>query len=483
MNKGVPLSCIIVLPQTRYTIVGDTLVKTDCTPEMFDLQALDGRQIVVKNDGEAISSDGGLVLLSLAERKYKVIESLASAFKDLRNKKLIIHDMKTLIAQRIFGLCQGYEDLNDHDEWRRDPLLAIACGKEPADRGLAGKSTLNRLELGATPVEAKSRYKNIRYDDEALEKLLVAKFLEWYPCGRRGPREIIIDVDATDDPLHGNQEGRFFSGFYDEYCYLPLHMFVGEFPLWAELRTADVDPAEGVVPALEILIPAIRAKWKRTKIILRGDSGFCRPDILSWCERNNVLYVIGLPKNQRLVRAINGSLREARRFYDRTRRPQRIFRELRYKTRKTWKKTRRVVAKAEHLPDGPNPRFIVTNLDQGRWPARKLYEKLYCARGNMENRIKEQKLFMFADRLSTHTIRANQIRLWFSTFAYLFTVLIRNQDIGDSTLRTAQASTLRLKFLKVAAQVSISVRRIVIHIPEAFPYWTTWVAIRNCLVL
>ena len=458
-------------------------MKTDCTQSEFELQGMDGRSIVVKRDGTAISSDGGLILLSLIESKYRIISRLASAFHDLRNQKLVTHTLSTILSQRIFGLCQGYEDINDHDDWRKDPLLAIACGKTPDDEGLAGKSTLNRMELGSTPANGKSRYKNIRYDDPAMRKLLVEVFLETYTCGPRGPKEIIIDVDSTNDPLHGNQEGRYFNGYYDEYCYLPLYMFVGEFPLWAELRTADTDPAEGVIPALGEIVGEIRKRWKRTRIILRGDSGFNRPDILSWCEnQDRVFYVIGLPKNKRLTRAVNGSIREAAGLCKHTGKPARIFRDIRYKTKKTWEKARRVVAKAEHLPDGPNPRFIVTNIGMKTWDARGLYEDLYCARGNMENRIKEQKLFMFADRLSSHTIRANQLRLWFSTFAYLFTVFLRNQKVDDPTLPSAQASTIRLKLLKVAARVSVSVRRIVIHIPEAFPYWKTWLDIRTRLL-
>lgn len=463
---------------------GNTLVKTHCIQNEFTLQDVEGRDVVVKRDGDAISSDGGLLLLSLAEKKYGIIRSLVLAFRDLRNPKLIVHDLKTLISQRIFGLCQGYEDLNDHDDWRTDPLLAIACDKAPDERGLAGRSTLNRLELGSTPESRKDRYKNIRYDSEAVRKALVTLFLDHYPCrGRRGPREIVIDVDSTDDPVHSNQEGRFFNGYYDEYCYLPLYFFVGEFPLWAELLTADGDPADAVVPALKVIISMIRKRWPRTRIILRGDSGFNRPEILDWCENeeNGISYVIGLPKNPRLIRAVGGSLREAFRLHKETGEPARIFRDLRYKTKKSWPHARRVVAKAEHLADGPNPRFIVTNIDKDEWDACNLYEKLYCARGCMENRIKEQKLFLFADRLSTHTIRANQLRLWFSTFAYLFTVLLRIQDIGDADLPKMQASTIRLKLLKVAAKVSVSVRRIVIHIPEAFPYWPTWMALQERL--
>ncbi|MEI6386655.1 MAG: IS1380 family transposase [Spirochaetota bacterium] len=461
-------------------------MKTDCIQNEFTLQAVGDRDVVVKRDGGTISSDGGLVLLSLIEKRYGIVAGFSKAFRDLRNPKLIRHNLRTLIAQRLFGLCQGYEDLNDHDAWRRDPLLAIACGTSPCETGVAGRCMLNRLELGGRPESAKERYKNIRYDADAVKRTLIELFLDHYPGRRkRGPREIVIDVDSTDDPLHGNQEGRFFNGFYDEYCYLPLYFFVGQFPLWAELITSDVDSADAVVPALKAMVSMIRKRWPKTRIVLRGDSGFCRPKIFDWCEQpeNKVLYVIGLPKNPRLKRSIGGSLREAARLHRDSGQPERIFRDLRYKTRKTWKRARRVVANAEHLADGSNPRFIVSNIGKDEIDARSLYEDLYCARGRMENRIKEQKLCLFADRLSTTTLRANQLRLWFSTFAYLFMVLLRIQDIGDAELPKMQASTLRLKFLKVAARVTVSVRRTVVHIPESFPYWLTWFALQAVLLV
>jgi len=452
-------------------------METECIEKQFEIQGIDGRSVIVKNDGERSSSDGGLIMLSMVEMRYRILERLETAFKDLRSQELITHSLLTLLKQRIYGLCQGYEDINDHDQWRMDPLLSIVCDKIPNDRGLAGKGTLNRLELGAEPAVEKSRYKNIRYDHRSIRKLLIDLFMQTYPCGQRGPIEIIIDVDSTDDPLHGNQEGRYFNGFYDGYCYLPLYMFVGEFPIWAELRTSDVDPAEGVVPALKEIIGVIRKRWPRTRIIIRGDSGFNRPAILDWCEKQeNVFYVIGMSRNERLTKIIAPAMRIAKRRYQQTGTAQREFREFRYKTNKSWKHDRRVVAKAEYIDGKENPRFIVTTLsaDVEQWKAQALYEKLYCARGDMENRIKEQKLFLFADRLSSHTIRANQLRLYFSTFAYLFMLFIRRQGYGDKELSRAQASTIRLRLLKVAARVSVSVRRIVIHIPEAFPYWGVW---------
>jgi len=457
-------------------------VKTQCTQSEFELQEIGGKSVTVKNDGAQISSDGGLVLLAQLERKYKIISRVSEAFVDLRNPKLVQHELVPLLKQRIYGLCQGYEDINDHDAWRSDPLLAIACGKVPSTTMLAGKGTLNRLELGSKTTDAKSRYKNIRYHEDKLPLTFIELFMKLHPLGRKAPKEIIIDVDATDDPIHGNQEGRVFNGYYDEYCYLPLYMFIGSIPVWAELMTADKDPATGVVPALKRIIPAIRLHWKKTRIILRGDSGFCRTGILDWCEQENLSYVIGLPKNRRLTRAIGGSIHAVADAWKKTGEPQRIFRDIRYKTKKTWKKARRVIGKAEHLALGPNPRFIVTNLESQYGDARHLYEDLYCARGDMENRIKEQKLFMFASRLSTHTIRANQLRLYFSTIAYLFMAILRITNSDDPDIAIAQASTIRLRFLKVGAQVTVSVRRIVIHIAESYPYWNSWLRIQQQLI-
>ena len=449
-------------------------MKTQCTQSQFELQEIGGKSVTVKNDGARISSDGGLLLLAQLERKYGIIARVSDAFVDLRNPRLVQHELVPLLKQRIYGLCQGYEDINDHDSWRSDPLLAIACGKVPGATMLAGKGTLNRLELGAKATDAKSRYKNIRYHEDRLPSTFIELFMKLHPAGRKPPKEIIIDVDATDDPVHGNQEGRIFNGYYDEYCYLPLYMFIDSIPVWAELMTADKDPATGVVPALERIIPAIRLLWKKTRIILRGDSGFCRTDILEWCEQNDIYYIIGLPKNRRLTRAIGGSIQAVADAWKKTGEPQRIFRDIRYKTKNTWKKARRVIGKAEHLELGANPRFIVTNLETEYGDARSLYEDLYCARGNMENRIKEQKLFMFASRLSTHTLRANQLRLYFSTIAYLFMAILRIGHADDPDIATAQASTIRLRYLKVGAQVSVSTRRIVVHIPESYPYWNSW---------
>ena len=451
-------------------------METECIQNEFEFQYFEPKKMIIKKDSQGESSDGGLVLLMLLEKKYRIISRFSHCFKDLRNPERIIHPLQRLLKQRIYGLCQGYEDVNDHEQWRDDPLLSIACDvTNPGGVRLAGKGTLNRMELGSDVATAKDRYKNIRYHSSAIQTLLIDLFMETYTGGQLGPQQIIIDVDATDDPIHGNQEGRFFNGYYDEYCYLPLYMFVDDFPLWAELRTADIDPATGVIPALEIIIGRIRKRWPWTRIILRGDSGFNRPDILSWCEKQfRVYYILGLPKNKRLLRIIGKEQNNVRKACKESGTAERAFTEFTYQTKKSWEQPRRVIAKAEQLPGRANPRFIVTSLDDPHLTPQYLYEGLYCARGDMENRIKEQKLFMYADRLSTQTIRGNQLRLWFSTIAYIFMVLLRKQSYRDDVFSKAQASSLRVKLLKVAARVEISVRRIVIHISSSYPYWNAW---------
>lgn len=450
-------------------------MNTECKQQEFEIQGFDARKIIVKNDGEKESSDGGLVLLSLLDKRYKITKQLAHCFTDLRNPKLIEHPLKRLLIQRIYGLCQGYEDINDHDTWRHDPLLAITCDTDPDKQCLAGKGTLNRLELGRTPQDQKDRYKNIRYDLKKMQELLIDLYIDTAVGPRGKLNEIIIDVDSTDDPIHGNQEGRFFHGYYDEYCYLPLYLFINDFPVWVELRTADTDPADGVIPALSKIVKRIRDKWPWVHIILRGDSGFNRPTILSWCEQQfRVSYIIGMPKNKRLLKIVGKDLHTVQQDCLKSGEAHRLYSEFMYQTKKSWERPRRVIAKAEHLPGRSNPRFIVTNLGERITSPQQAYEVLYCARGNMENRIKEQKLFLFADRLSSHTIRANQLRLFFSTFAYIFMMLIRRTCYDDTAFSVAQSSSIRVKLLKVAARITATTRRIVIHIPTAFPYWETW---------
>jgi len=435
------------------------------------LQGPGGRKIVVRNDGEATSSDGGLLLLGEIERQRHFVQALAKCCVDYRNPERITFSLEELLKQRIFGICQGYEDLNDHEEWRNDPLLNIVCSRKNDEGAMAGKSTLNRIELGVFGEAQDDRYHRIEWDKDAIRGVFVDAFIASYETP---PEEIILDFDATDDPVHGEQEGRFFNAYYDEYCFLPLYVFAGEHLLSATLRSADIDGAAESTPTLAFLVNRIRESWPDTKIIVRADSGFCRDDFLAWCETHDVFYILGLARNDRLIRKLSKAMGEARREFIRTTHVARVFKEFRYRTRNSWSRTRRVVGKAEHMEKGPNPRFVVTNLDVALWPARELYEDLYCARGDMENRIKEQQLYLFADRTSCHPFRANQFRLWLSSIAYLFIVELRRKALQNTEFKHAQASTIRLKLFKVAVTVSISVRRVLLRVPRAFPYWDAW---------
>jgi len=446
-------------------------MRTECKQFEFSMQGPKGRKIVVRNDGEATSSDGGLLLLSEIEKQRHFIRAFTNCCVDHRNPERITFPLEELLKQRIFGICQGYEDLNDHEDWRHDPLLGIVCSRNSDEDAMAGKSTLNRLELGVFGEAQGDRYHRIEWRQDDIRGVFVDAFISTFDTP---PTEIILDFDATDDPVHGEQEGRFFNAFYDEYCFLPLYVFSGEHLLSATLRSANVDAADGSTPTLAFLVNRIRESWPDIKIIVRADSGFCRDDFLSWCETHEVYYIIGLARNDRLVRTLSGSMAEARREFIRTNHDSRVFKELRYRTRKSWSRTRRVVGKAEHLEKGPNPRFVVTNLDATLWPTRELYEQLYCARGDMENRIKEQQLYLFADRTSCHPFGANQFRLWLSSIAYLFIVELRRIALKDTEFERAQASTIRLKLFKVAVTVSISVRRVLLRVPRAFPYWDVW---------
>jgi hypothetical protein len=372
----------------------------------------------------------------------------------------------------------GYEDLNDHDDLRRDPLLATLVGKvdptgahrlrdRDVGKALAGKSTLNRLELTKADAGPASRYKKIVIDGAAVDRLFVNVFLHAF---RQAPRQIVLDLDATDDPLHGEQEGRFFHGFYGNYCYLPLYIFCGEFLLCARLRRSNIDASAGTVDELQRIVTQIRAAWPRVQIIIRADSGFAREEIMAWCEAHAVDYVLGLAKNARLKRALSKELRQAKREHAQSGAPARVFKDFTYKTRKSWSRRRRVVGKAEHLSGGPNPRFVVTSIPKEDTDARALYEDVYCARGDMENRIKEQQLGLFADRTSTATMRANQIRLWLSSVAYVLLHALRRLGLRGTVLARAQCHTIRLKLLKIGAQVRVTVRKIWVSLASGSPY-------------
>ena len=450
---------------------------TECNQESFEFHPLNGREVVGRFDGGTITTDAGGLLLREVEKRTGIIERFAACFRDHRAAEQVEHTVQELVAQRVYGLALGYEDLNDHEELRRDPLLAVLAEKpDPTgesrmrgrDRGkaLAGKSTLNRLELTPAVVKGEERYKKIALDLEAVDCLLVKIFLEAHATP---PAEIVLDLDATDDPLHGNQEGGFFHGYYGHYCYLPLYIFCGDHLLGARLRPSNIDASAGCVEEVARIVAEIRQAWPQVKITLRGDSGFCREALMSWCEQEGVDYVLGLAKNERLKAEIVAEQAQAAAEFQATGQPARVFKEFRYQTRESWSRARRVVAKAEHLEKGSNPRFVVTSIGAEAWEARRLYEDLYCARGEMENRIKEQ-LMLFADRTSTALLRSNQIRLYFSSVAYVLMEALRRLGLKQTDLAQAQSSTIRLKLLKVGGLIRITVRKVWVSMAGGYPY-------------
>jgi hypothetical protein len=440
---------------------------TECTQKDFGFHPLKHREIRAQFDGGAITTEGGGLLLREVEKRIGIVRQFAACFRDYRNADLIEHTVEELVAQRVYGLALGYEDLNDHEELRKDPLLAVLVEKsDPVGEVLAGKSTLNRLELTPSTASAKARYKKIVADHAAVDRLFVEVFLAAHP---QAPPQIILDLDATDDPLHGNQEGRFFHGYYGHYCYLPLYIFCGEFLLGARLRPSNIDASAGSLEELQRIVKQIRGVWPEVRILVRGDSGFCREELMAWCEVEGVDYVLGLAKNERLKAEIKKELRKAKRQYHESGRAARFFREFYYQTRKSWSRRRRVVAKAEHLEKGENPRFVVTSLTAEEWAAPALYEELYCAHGDMENRIKEQ-LMLFADRTSTAYLRSNQLRLYFSSVAYVLLQMLRRLGLAGTELAKAQCATIRLKLLKIGALIRISVRKVWVSLAGGYPY-------------
>jgi hypothetical protein len=429
--------------------------------------------VVAAFDGGTITSDAGALLLGLADRAVGLIDRFAGCFVDARRPELIEHEVKTLVGQRVLALALGYEDLNDHDELRHDPVMAVLAGKLEARRqkkcaAVAGKSTLNRLEL-SRPIP--TRYHKVSHDPAAIEALFVELFMGTHAAA---PDEIVLDLDATDDPVHGNQEGRFFHGYYGNYCYLPLYVFCGDHLLCAKLRPANIDAAAGSVQEIGRIVRQLRRRWPKVRIVLRADSGFARDELMTWCEANAVDYLFGLARNVRLVRQISDALVEAKAESSLTARPARRFRDFEWRTRKSWSRRRRVVAKAEWTQGEANPRFVVTSLGAKAWPARCLYEDLYCARGEMENRIKECQLDLFADRTSTATMRANQLRLWFASMAYVLMCALRRIGLAKTNLARASSNTIRLKLFKIGALVSISVRRIKLAMNSACPFQREW---------
>ncbi len=454
-------------------------MQTECYQESFGFQTLGRRAVVGRFDGGAISSDGGGLLLREVDRRLRLLERFAACFRDHRNPQAVEFTARELVSQRVMALALGYEDLNDHDELRVDPLLAVLAGrKDPSgtdrvreqDRGkaLAGKSTLNRLELSCGEQAAGERYKRIAVETDDVDRLLVDIFLEAH---EQAPPWITIDLDATDDPIHGAQEGRFFHGYYRNYCYLPLYIFCGEHLLGARLRPSNIDASAGTVEELERIVGQIRQRWPQVKIVIRADSGFCREAIMAWCEAHEEMsYVLGLARNQRLEKLLGPSLVQARALYEHTQKAARVFDEFVYRTRKSWSRARRVIGKAEVMALGNNPRFIVTNLSIEQRPGQELYETVYCARGDMENRIKEQQLALFADRTSTATLRANQLRLYFSSIAYTLMVGLRRLGLAGTDMARAQCQTIRLKLLKIGAQVRVTVRNVWVSLSSAYPH-------------
>ncbi len=451
---------------------------TECNQQSFRFHALGRRNVVARFDGGRITSDGGGLLLRETERLTGIIRQFAACFTDHRDPNRTEHTVEELVSQRVYALALGYEDLNDHDDLRHDPLLAVLAGKKDPlgskrrgrkDRGkaLAGKSTLNRLELTPVRADAKSRYKKIRVARKAVQHLFTDVFLQSY---NTPPKRIVLDLDATDDPIHGHQSGRFFHGYYKNYCYLPLYIFCGEHLLCARLRPSNIDASTGSVKELQRIVGQIRAAWPTVKIVIRADSGFCRDRIMAWCEANDVGFVLGLAKNKRLTKEIAHELAQAQTQFEQTGEPARVFKDFCYQTLKSWSRSRRVIGKAEHLAKGRNPRFVVTSIPVSEFDAKSLYEDEYCARGDMENRIKEQQLCLFADRTSAATMRANELRLWFSSVAYTLMTALRRLGLKGTDLSKARCDTIRLKMLKIGARIRVTVRNVWVSLAESYPY-------------
>lgn len=425
---------------------------TDCTTSPLSFSSLGSRQVVGDFSAGSITTDAGALLLREADRRLGLLDALNKAIPDPRNPALITHPQRALLAQRIFAIACGYEDLNDHDTLRDDPLWQLLAEYQPGPgQPLASSPTLCRLENRAT--------RRALFD---MARVLVEQFISSHETP---PDHLVLDFDATDDPVHGQQEGRFFHGYYDGYCFLPLYVFCGDQLLVPYLRTADRDAARHAGAILKLLVRRLRQAWPEVRIIVRGDSGFCRWQLMQWCDSNGVGYVFGLARNSRLLELASPWLYQAEACHALTGEPQRLFGEFHYAAA-SWDRPRRVVVKAEHGPQGDNPRFVVSNLPSN---PRGLYEVLYCARGEMENRIKEQQLMLFADRTSCHEFLANQFRLLLSAAAYVLVEAVRRLGLAGTELERAQVSTIRLRLLKVAALVVVSVRRVALRLASGYP--------------
>jgi hypothetical protein len=473
---------LISLSQMKTSLTASS--PTDCKDQPLLFQELGSRQVVADFSGGTLSSDGGALLLRQVDAGLGLTRSLAHCFDDVRQQVYVDHSVEQLLAQRLYGMALGYEDLNDHQQLRLDPLLATACEKSdplgqtrlnPAHRGvaLAAPSTLNRLELSNNK---HTRTHKLAHNPARIQECLLQMGARCLP---KSAQEIVVDLDAMGHRLHGLQEGRHYRTFYDEYCYLPLYVFVGDFPLWAQLHSGEQDPAQSVAGALEQIVRAIRKRCRRARIIVRADSGFCREEILAWCESHEVYYCVGLAKNPVLVQRLGPALAQAQARWCLCAASVREFTQFTYQTERSWSRARRVIGKAEVTAQGPNPRFIVTNLpaeafaeeeDKTRFTPARLYEELYCARGQMENVLKQQVLDLRADRMSTHYLASNQLRLWLAAFAYLLLERLRTLGLAGTQLAQATVGSIRLRLLKVAAQVRVSVRRVYVQLSSAYPW-------------
>lgn len=452
-------------------------MQTECKAQQLTFQAVGRREVVARFDGGQSSSDGGGLLLRTVEQRTRILKQFAACFRDYRDPLHVTHSVTELISQRVIGLALGYEDLNDHDHLRHDPLLAALVDRGDVSRPLAGKSTLNRLEL-TSDGSGNDRYKRIVFDSAAIDAFLVNVFLQAH---EQAPEEIVLDLDTTDDAIHGNQEGRFFHGYYDSYCYLPLYIFAGDHLLCARLRRSNIDPSAGAVDELARIVAQIRKSWPEVKIIIRADSGFARDAIMSWCEQNRVEYVLGLARNARLERELSELMERVQAESAQTQTAVRAFKDFTYQTLDSWRCERRVIGKAEYLIDKANPRFVVTSLRASEADAQTLYERRYCPRGDMENRIKEQKSFLFADRTSAATMRANQLRLWFSSVAYLLISALRRIGLKETELANAQCNTIRLRLFKIGARIRVTARKIWISLSSSYPFAELFVRVHATL--
>jgi hypothetical protein len=435
---------------------------TECNQEVFSYASHFSRRVEASFTAGQVSSDGGALLLRQADRKIDLLSRAAACFTDRRSPLLVTHQLTEMLSQRIYGLALGYEDINDHEQLRHDPLMAVLSGRRKLEEPLAGKSTLNRLELPG----GSKRYHKIDYAPEKIDALLCDLFMESHTAM---PDQIVLDLDATDIPLHGHQPERFFHGYYDSYCYLPLYIFAGDQLLCARLRPSNVDGAAGALDEVKRIVAQLRARWTKVRIVLRADSGFCREELMAWCEENNVDFLFGLARNSRLQKIIGRQMHEARIEHAETGKAARVFTEFDYQTHKSWARARRVVAKGEYLDKGENPRFVVTSLSADTWAARDLYEKFYCQRGEMENRIKEQ-MCLFAYRLSTEEMKGNQLRLYLSALAYTLVEALRRLALKGTEWAEAQVDTIRLKLFKIGALVRISARRVWLELSSSYPW-------------